>query len=413
MHQALHDEGRAEPEGLAPAAPGQTIRRVEDGFLRSRGLGAELVPPLSLVADRLWLVKDGRVAPFDGDLEAYRRMLLGQDGGRTDKPAKKPRAWSRDEVLALRAEVRKCEARVEKIEEMRDKLSARLADPTLYEDGRAGELARELTLIQPGKKLVYAADMADTPLNRQKVIDLARGARRARQNLEADVEVDQRRSDLRKNINVTLRSRGAVLYRRRKALDAHHNVLEVRTVDRDRQIRILVQEAFNIRKRRVRQLYRELLAVVRRDQVHRVRPDAFSLLAVHADADEVEEQLGRHRADHVGTGRFRRVTLGDARTQLESAGQEAVPESRVFLLVADLLPDVGEQVLGFLVFGLRPDQLVENLLRMAVLAFLEQLEADPARFLPEVEEGDLSSDTVAIDLNQPMEAIRAELADRS
>jgi ribonuclease Z len=41
---------------------------------------------------------------------------------------------------------------------------------------RAGELAGELTLIQPGKKLVYAADMADTPLNRQKVIDLARGA---------------------------------------------------------------------------------------------------------------------------------------------------------------------------------------------------------------------------------------------
>jgi ribonuclease Z len=40
----------------------------------------------------------------------------------------------------------------------------------------AGELARTLTLIQPGKKLVYAADMADTPLNRQKVIDLARGA---------------------------------------------------------------------------------------------------------------------------------------------------------------------------------------------------------------------------------------------
>jgi ribonuclease Z len=41
---------------------------------------------------------------------------------------------------------------------------------------RAGELANGLTLIQPGKKLVYAADMADTPLNRQKVIDMARGA---------------------------------------------------------------------------------------------------------------------------------------------------------------------------------------------------------------------------------------------
>lgn len=41
---------------------------------------------------------------------------------------------------------------------------------------RAGDLARELILIHPGKKLVYAADMADTPLNRQKVMELAREA---------------------------------------------------------------------------------------------------------------------------------------------------------------------------------------------------------------------------------------------
>jgi capsular polysaccharide export protein len=37
-----------EPEGFQPKAP---CLRVEDGFLRSRGLGAELVPPLSLVTD--------------------------------------------------------------------------------------------------------------------------------------------------------------------------------------------------------------------------------------------------------------------------------------------------------------------------------------------------------------------------
>ena len=35
-----------------------TIRRVEDGFLRSRGLGAELVPPLSLVSDDLGIYYD-------------------------------------------------------------------------------------------------------------------------------------------------------------------------------------------------------------------------------------------------------------------------------------------------------------------------------------------------------------------
>ncbi|MDB5666897.1 capsular polysaccharide biosynthesis protein [Cypionkella sp.] len=35
-----------------------TVRRVEDGFLRSRGLGAELVPPLSLVTDDLGIYYD-------------------------------------------------------------------------------------------------------------------------------------------------------------------------------------------------------------------------------------------------------------------------------------------------------------------------------------------------------------------
>ncbi|MFN3993605.1 MAG: capsular polysaccharide biosynthesis protein [Tabrizicola flagellatus] len=44
-----------EPEDFTPAAP---CRRVEDGFLRSRGLGAELVPPLSLVTDDLGIYYD-------------------------------------------------------------------------------------------------------------------------------------------------------------------------------------------------------------------------------------------------------------------------------------------------------------------------------------------------------------------
>ncbi len=42
--------------------------------------------------------------------------------------------------------------------------------------------------------------------------------------------------------------------------------------------------------------------------------------------------------------------------------------------------------------------------------FLEQLETDPARFLPEVTEEDLSAEVVSIDLNQPMDAIRGQLA---
>lgn len=40
------------------AAPGESAIRVEDGFLRSRGLGAELIPPLSLVCDDLGIYYD-------------------------------------------------------------------------------------------------------------------------------------------------------------------------------------------------------------------------------------------------------------------------------------------------------------------------------------------------------------------
>jgi ATP-binding cassette subfamily F protein 3 len=101
---------------------------------------------LSLVADRLWLVQDGRVTPYDGDLEAYRSLLLasnktGDKPAKSEKPATaKPKRPSRDVVLALRAEVRKCEERVAKITEMHEKLSEKLADPALYEDDRRDDL---------------------------------------------------------------------------------------------------------------------------------------------------------------------------------------------------------------------------------------------------------------------------------
>jgi ATP-binding cassette subfamily F protein 3 len=96
---------------------------------------------LGLVADRLWLVKGGAVTPYTGDLEEYRRQLLAGDEEQRPKPvAEKPRKASRDEILALRSEVRKCEERLGKLNEMRDRLATKLADPELYEQARIGEL---------------------------------------------------------------------------------------------------------------------------------------------------------------------------------------------------------------------------------------------------------------------------------
>ncbi|MDX5359434.1 MAG: ABC-F family ATP-binding cassette domain-containing protein [Rhodobacterales bacterium] len=97
---------------------------------------------LSLVADRLWLVKGGQVTPYGKDLEAYRAELLEREAppAKPEKKEAKPARPSREAVLALRAEVRKCEDRVAKLEEMRGKVADKLADPGLYDDARIHEL---------------------------------------------------------------------------------------------------------------------------------------------------------------------------------------------------------------------------------------------------------------------------------
>ena len=95
---------------------------------------------LSLVSDRLWLVSGGSVKPYEGDLEAYRAMLLTPTRAEPKAEAPKPKRPSREAIHAMRAEVRKGEQRIEKLNEMRDKLATKLADPTLYEDQRKGEI---------------------------------------------------------------------------------------------------------------------------------------------------------------------------------------------------------------------------------------------------------------------------------
>lgn len=96
---------------------------------------------LSLVADRLWLVNKGRVTVFEQDLEAYRKLLLTPDNPAKQAKVAKPKRPSRDAIQALRAEVKKSEARLEKLNEMRDRLAKRLANPALYENGKSGEMA--------------------------------------------------------------------------------------------------------------------------------------------------------------------------------------------------------------------------------------------------------------------------------
>jgi len=79
-----------ETDGIHRAfrSAGQRLGRVEDGFLRSRGLGANLVPPLSLVVDDLGIY-------YDPTRESRLERLLNEAGDLTDTElarAKKLRA---------------------------------------------------------------------------------------------------------------------------------------------------------------------------------------------------------------------------------------------------------------------------------------------------------------------------------
>ena len=96
---------------------------------------------LNLVADRLWLVDQGGVAPWEGDLDDYRRMLLSGDDKPLPKPEPKPsgKRPPRDQVQELRAEARRAEERIEKLAVMLEKLDAILADPATYDDAQRAE----------------------------------------------------------------------------------------------------------------------------------------------------------------------------------------------------------------------------------------------------------------------------------
>jgi len=96
---------------------------------------------LNLVADRLWLVDQGDVSPWQGDLDDYRRMLLTGEEKPQPKPEAKPaqKRLSRDQILELRTEARKAEERIEKLTQMLEKLDAIMADPTTYDDSQRAE----------------------------------------------------------------------------------------------------------------------------------------------------------------------------------------------------------------------------------------------------------------------------------
>ena len=126
---------------------------------------------LQLTADRLWLVADGTVTPYEGDLDDYRKLLLdgpknGKNGSKADHDeAEQPRksankkaqrqqaATQRAELAELRKKLRTAEQAVEKLESEKARIEAEMADPTLYADDSSKLIALQRKFGEVSKTL--------------------------------------------------------------------------------------------------------------------------------------------------------------------------------------------------------------------------------------------------------------------
>ena len=131
---------------------------------------------VKMVADQLWVVADGKVTPFDGDIDDYQAKLLRErNGGKGGKAAKRERARERErerdeapapvpaakdqrkqsaDSRAKRAPLKKTldvlEKNIARLNKQRGDLEARLADPASYSDPavNVAELQRDKVRLE-------------------------------------------------------------------------------------------------------------------------------------------------------------------------------------------------------------------------------------------------------------------------
>jgi ATP-binding cassette subfamily F protein 3 len=97
--------------------------------------------------DRLWLVANGTVKPFDGDMEDYKRLVLsGSDGKEraAPRPGKDVAAPRRPSGASSREKLRQIEAAMEKLQSIITDLDEKLSRGDLFSraPAKAAEMAR-------------------------------------------------------------------------------------------------------------------------------------------------------------------------------------------------------------------------------------------------------------------------------
>ena len=125
---------------------------------------------VELVADRLWLVADGSVRGFDGDLDEYRALLAERArgsareengrGGAGRREERRERAEARAAVAPLRRAARAAEAELARLAAERAAIEAQLADGAVYGPGRGADVTRLQTRLAALARATEAAETA-------------------------------------------------------------------------------------------------------------------------------------------------------------------------------------------------------------------------------------------------------------
>ena len=102
------------------------------------------------VADRLWLVKDGTVTSFEGDMNDYKKLILqnakmqkpAKNKTNTDKKSPKQEQKKRTNPVKLKHQAKELETQIETLQKQRDSLEAQMASPDFYSAHDGGEIAQ-------------------------------------------------------------------------------------------------------------------------------------------------------------------------------------------------------------------------------------------------------------------------------
>jgi ATP-binding cassette subfamily F protein 3 len=109
---------------------------------------------IEATADRLWLVKDGTVRPYDGDMADYRQLVTGVSTDRREKresekaskaDRRREAAQRRAQLEPLAKEIKATEALIERLRKRLAAIEEQLANPALYEQdaGKVTALSKE------------------------------------------------------------------------------------------------------------------------------------------------------------------------------------------------------------------------------------------------------------------------------